>query len=200
MPRQGPQGLMASVAPTYLAGRRPLRFRDVNRRGKTGFQSGVQRHHLLPRQLLGARCFGTLFDTIGCERVGFDDFRCNGLLLPAADHAAVRMNLPLHRGPHRDYNAMVAARAGQIESDWAGLRRRAPEIAAERALMRLRLLQRALRKRLLTSVAPFRLNKNDRLGQGKDFDDLDRMAEILWQQTGGALAGGAVTAGLDLVD
>jgi hypothetical protein len=165
--------------------RRPrLAFRSVNRKDAPGYQPGVQRHHLLPCQLLSKRCFAPLLDTIGRERIGFDDFRSNGLLLPASSESALRMRLPLHRGPHRDYNAMVTERVGQIEGDWARLRLIAPEIALDQALMRLGLLQRALRRRLLQPErAAMRLNRNDPLGTGLDFAELDAMAEALWAGT-----------------
>ncbi len=141
---------------------------------------------LLPRQLLGRNCFGPLFDAIGRERIGFEDFRSNGLLLPSSDNAAVRIGLPLHRGPHRDYNAMVIERVGQIEAHWSALRLRAPEIALGDALMRLGLLQRALRRRLLDPVRKrLSLNRHDPLGHGVDFAELDAMAEALWGATGG---------------
>ncbi|WP_254913069.1 AHH domain-containing protein [Novosphingobium sp. B 225] len=96
--------------------RQRLSFRAVNRRGEPGYEPGLQRHHLLPRQLLSRRCFGTLFGALGLDRVGFDDFRRNGLLLPANDEASVRIGLPLHRGPHRTYNELVLERVGQIEA------------------------------------------------------------------------------------
>lgn len=161
-----------------------LSFRAVNRREAPDYNPGLQRHHLLPRQLLGRNCFGPLFETIGRERVGFDDFRSNGLLLPASDAAALRLALPLHRGPHRDYKAMVIERVGQVEEGWAALRLRAPEVALEQALMRLGLLQRALRRRLLDPVRHFALNRHDPLGKGADFAELDAMAEILWGASG----------------
>ena len=143
----------------------------------------MQRHHLLPRQLLSARCLGRLFDRGGRERLGFDDFRRNGLLLPCTEAAALRMGLPLHRGPHRDYNAMVFERVGRIESDWSRRRCHAPEPALEEALMRLALLQRALGRRLLAERARLILNRSDPLGAGRDFADLDVMAELLWRET-----------------
>lgn len=160
-----------------------LPFRAVNRRGRPGYDPGLQRHHLLPRQLLSRRCFGRLFDALGCERVGFDDFRTNGLLLPASGEAAVRLALPLHRGPHRDYNGMVIERVGQVEGDWARRRGSAPEGALEEALMRLSLLQRALRRQLLSSRRRLILNRRDPLGTGFDFAALDAMAEQLWAGT-----------------
>lgn len=166
------------------AARQSLPFRAVNRPGDADYDPGLQRHHLLPRQLLQQRCFGALFDSIGSERIGFDDFRSNGLLLPANDRVAVRIGLPLHRGPHRCYNGLVIERVGQVEAGWARLRLRAPEIALDQALMRLDLLQRALRRRLLDPFRTrLRLNRNDPLGAGRDFSELDAMAEALWGAT-----------------
>jgi hypothetical protein len=148
----------------------------------------MQRHHLLPRQLLSTGCFSSLFDTIGSDRLPFDDFRSNGLLLPARGESALRTRLPLHRGPHRSYNAMVAERIGQIEGDWARDHRRAPEIALGQAMMRLGLLQRALRRRLLDPDRPrMRLNNADPLGTGLDFAELDAMADALWAETAAAV-------------
>lgn len=111
------------------AKRSSLSFRSVNRSSDPDYDAGLQRHHLLPRQLLSKNCFGALFDTIGRERIGFDDFRSNGLLLPAREKTALRIGLPMHRGPHRDYNAMVIERVGQVESGWSATRLKAPEIA-----------------------------------------------------------------------
>jgi hypothetical protein len=160
-----------------------LPFREMNRRGDPGYVPGMQRHHLLPRQLLSARCFGALFERLGRGRVGFDDFRRNGLLLPCTDRAAMRFGLPLHRGPHRDYNAMVFERVGQIESGWAARRPRTPDGALEEALMRLALLQGALRRRLLAERRRLRLNRGDPFDAGKDFAELDAMADLLWRDT-----------------
>lgn len=162
-----------------------LSFRAVNRRSAPDYDPGLQRHHLLPKQLLSLRCFGALFQAIGRERVGFDDFRSNGLLLPARDDVVLRIGLPLHRGPHRDYNAMVIERVGQVESDWSALRTKAPEIALDQVLMRLELLQRALRRRLLDPLRRrLSLNRHDPLGHARDFTEIDAMAEALWGETG----------------
>lgn len=161
-------------------------FRAVNRRDRPGFTAGMQRHHLLPCQLLSKRCFSPLFDAIGRERLGFDDFRSNGLLLPASSESALRLLLPLHRGPHRDYNSMVAERVGQIEGEWSRLRLAVPEVAMDQALMRFGLLQRALRRRLLAPERKrVRLNRRDPLGTGLDFAELDAMVEALWAGTAG---------------
>ena len=64
------------------------------------------------------------------------------------------------------------------------MRREAQEIAVDQALMRLELLQRALRRRLLLPErSRLRLNRHDPLGAGIDFTELDAMAEMLWAGT-----------------
>lgn len=164
--------------------RQRLPFRAVNRRGTPQFEPGLQRHHLLPCQLLDKACFGSMFETIGRSRIGFDDFRFNGMLLPSREDLAQRTALPLHRGPHPDYSAMVIERVGRIERRWSRQRSREFETACQTALMRLALLQEALRKRLLDHRQPLRLNRRDTLGRGLDFSSLDAMAEALWGATG----------------
>lgn len=155
-------------------------FRSVNCPGTAGHDPGLQRHHLLPRQLLSRRCFGAMFGTLGRAAVGFDDFRANGLLLPATEMAAIRTGMPLHRGPHRRYNEVVIARVGRIEERWSLARRSNNEAALAEALLRLRLLQGALRRQLLAERRRVLLNRNDPLGTGFDFSELDAMAEALW--------------------
>jgi len=159
-----------------------LTFRAVNARGAVGYDPGLQRHHLLPCQLLSERCFGAMFMTVGLERVGFDDFRRNGLLLPASEEASLRTGMPLHRGPHRRYNEVVIARVGTIEARWAEARRGDEAAALVEALMRLQLLQSALRRQLIAERRRLVLNRKDPLGTGYDFTDLDAMAEALWSQ------------------
>ena len=174
----------AALAQARKLPRASLPFRSVNQRDTPGYDPGMQRHHLLPKQVLTARCFGHLFDQIGHGRIGFDDFRSNGLLLPASELSAVRIGLPMHRGPHRQYNAMVLERVGQVEASWSGLRLRAPEIALDEALMRLRLLQAALRRRLLEpGVRRLSLNRFDPLGHEANFEQMDAMVDALWPET-----------------
>lgn len=174
----------AALALARQCPRTALPFRAVNRPEKPGHDPGMQRHHLLPRQLLSRRCFGLLFDEIGRVRIGFDDFRSNGLLLPASAPAALRIGLPLHRGPHRDYNALVLERVGQVEASWSVLRLRAPEIALDEAVLRLRLLQKALRRRLLDPVRKrLTLSRFDPLGREVDFAQIDAMVDALWPET-----------------
>ncbi len=152
----------------------------------------MQRHHLLPCQLLQKQQFSSLFDEVAPERIGFDDFRRNGLLLPATEDASLCLGMPLHRGPHRRYNEVVAERVGQIEAGWSVVRQHSRECAAHQVLMRLDLLQRALRRRLLDQrYARFPLSNRDPLGEGLDFSELDALAETLWTSTAGIRQGSA---------
>ncbi len=157
-----------------------LSFAAVNRPGRPGHAADLQRHHLLPRQALAWPVLQHLFDALGRERIGFDDFRRNGMLLPARESAVLRLGLPLHLGPHRDYNCMVIERLGTIESAWSRQRLRTQDRAHATALTRIGLLQGALRKRILDRRRPVRFNRADPLGHGHDFTLLDRLAEELW--------------------
>ncbi|MEM7778789.1 MAG: AHH domain-containing protein [Pseudomonadota bacterium] len=163
--------------------RKRIPFSSVNRSGTPDHDPGMQRHHLLPKQPLGAKYFGKMFDAIGEERVRFDDFRANGLLLPATDEATQRTGMPLHRGPHRRYNELVIERVGKIEESWSAAHGKDTERALLEALQRLTLLQSALRLRLLNQRNRMILNRKDPLGAGYDFAELDAMAEALWAST-----------------
>ncbi|MEP0191129.1 MAG: AHH domain-containing protein [Erythrobacter sp.] len=163
--------------------RRAIPFSSVNRKGKTGYDPSLQRHHLLPKQLLAERSFGQMFSQIGRGSVGFDDFRANGLLLPATEEATLRTGMPLHRGPHRQYNELVIERVGCVEAQWVKDSKSDTEQALFVALMRLHLLQSALRRRLLSEKRRMILNRKDPLGTGFDFTELDAMAEALWKAT-----------------
>jgi hypothetical protein len=161
-----------------------LSFRSVNHTAGPDYDPGLQRHHLLPKQLLNQRCFGPMLDTIGRDRFGFDDFRSNGLLLPSNHSAAIRMGLPMHRGPHRDYNALVMERVGQVEARWSVYRAKASEMATVEAVQRLTLLQKALRRRLLNPHSqPIILNRFDPMQKQVDFTELDAMVDMLWPET-----------------
>ena len=163
--------------------RAQISFRKVNRRGSPDYDPALQRHHLLPRQLLSTRCFSELFRHVGRERIGFDDFRSNGLLLPSTEEATQRIGMPMHRGPHRRYHELVMERVGRSEERWIEASKTNPDRAREEALMRLRLVQTALRRRLLDERKRMVLSAKDPLGTGFDFTELDAIAETLWAST-----------------
>lgn len=143
----------------------------------------MQRHHVLPRQILLQAGLRAMIDRLGEGPLGFHDFRRNGLLLPATEGAAIRTGLPLHRGPHGHYNALVLERVGQVEATWQAQRRRHDSCADMAALMRLDLLQRALRRRLLRPPRPgtAALHRRD---PALDYAHLDAMADMLWADAG----------------
>ena len=165
------------------APRKALAFRAVNVPGSAGYCAGLQRHHVLPRQVLDTPGIHALIDAVGPDSVGFHDFRRNGLLLPATDEEAVRLGLPLHRGPHQCYNELVIERMGQIEAGWRKRRRGGRDDSAlVEAVLRIDLLQRALRRRLL-DPAHWRSMPLHARDPALDFSHLDRMAEALWAAT-----------------
>ena len=141
----------------------------------------------MPSELLSRKCFAPLFRELGPDTIGFDDFRRNGMLLPSQEQTALRTALPLHRGPHRSYNQMVAERVGQIEQGWSDRHPRDPDAALREVYMRLGLLQAALRRRLLDTRKRLKLNRFDPLGAGRDFSHLDAMADMLWGSTEDAI-------------
>lgn len=141
----------------------------------------MQRHHLLPFQLISVPALARFVASADRTRIGFDDFRRNGLLLPATDKAALLLGLPLHRGPHPSYNAMVMDRIGRIEARWSRARLRSCESALDEALFRITLLQGALRRRLLSPQRKgLALNRHDPGLRIPAFADLDAMADLLW--------------------
>ena len=159
-------------------------FRSVNRSDRPGYDPQMQRHHLLPFQIMTSRPLRCMIDGLDRRRVGFDDFRINGMLLPAREESALATALPLHRGPPRHYNAVVMERVGQIERDWSARCGSYAQSAGEDALMRLALLQGALRRRLLATLGKrLLLNRRDPCGGAVDFSELDAMADALWGAT-----------------
>ncbi|MES2302980.1 MAG: AHH domain-containing protein [Pseudomonadota bacterium] len=157
-------------------------FGSVNVPNQPGYAPGLQRHHLIPRQILGSFALGRMIARLGLDRLGFHDFRRNGLLLPASEAAAMRIGLPLHRGPHRSYNELVLQRAGQIEAQWTESRCAGAVQADYEALMRFDLLQRALRRKLLDPRSWTRKPLNAR-DPALDYTHLDSMADLLWSAT-----------------
>lgn len=177
-------GLSAAAGSGAQARRDVLPFRSVNRPRAADYSPGMQRHHVLPCQVGAARCFSRLFDAIGTDRAGLDDFRRNGVLLPATEANARLLALPLHRGPHRHYSSMVMMRIGRIEQHWSRERLRGSDRATVEAAQRVNLLRRALRKGLLD---PRRgkpaLNRRDPALAPDAFSELDAMADLLWAES-----------------
>jgi hypothetical protein len=71
-------------------------------------QKGFQRHHVIPVNVIGSSVFAGLFAVVA--HVGFSphSFVANGVLLPSTEAMAVQTGLPLHRGPHKQYDELIA--------------------------------------------------------------------------------------------
>ena len=116
--------------------RQRLTFRSVNRRDAPGYEPGLQRHHILPRQILTRACFHPLLDAVGRERLHFDDFRHNGLLLPANDSAGAPIfeleldGMSLHGGSLR-HLLSVELKESMDQLDSLAVRISVPERAVE---------------------------------------------------------------------
>lgn len=157
----------------------PIPFMAVNRRDTSQYRPGLQRHHLVPRQVQRIAAFRRMFAGLGPEPVGMNDFRRNGMLLPACEGEAMRTGMPLHRGPHARYTAMVIERVGAIEREWSRGQGHASWVEA---LVALDALQKALRRELLDPRC-WHARPLHRRDPALDFTHLDAMAEMLWGAT-----------------
>src|SRR3546814_19171472 len=60
-----------------------------------------------------------MFERLHPEDFALQHFARNGLMLPACEPAALRSGHALHRGPHRGYSDVVAARVEGIRAHFA---------------------------------------------------------------------------------
>lgn len=122
-------------------------------------EPGYQRHHLVPVNLIRRRAFEPLFFSV--TSVGFDarNFLSNGVSLPATESMVELTGLPLHRGPHRRYDQLVAECLNEITNEIITGEIMSP-VSAYRRISELQgLLRRALRH-----DASLMLNRNDPRG------------------------------------
>ena len=156
-----------------------IAFCRVNRRGQPDYWPNRQRHHLLPVALFRRKQFRQFFIDLMAVGFEFDDFPTNGVLLPTTEAETLRCGLPLHRGPHPRYNALILMRAETIRAVYAWSRRRLWDRLD--CLYRLRLLQNAVRRALSGSPAfPVSLHQRDPMRARLDFGTIDEMIERAW--------------------
>ncbi|MDB5715731.1 MAG: hypothetical protein JWO15_3128 [Sphingomonadales bacterium] len=114
----------------------------VNTRGSREYMEGWQRHHLIPQQCTRDARTRSFFSAM--HDVGFrlNDFRTNGILLPSTHAQAALARLPVHSGPHPEYNLKIIDAVGFIARrfNFASDRRE-----AHAALSHVRLIQARLR-------------------------------------------------------
>lgn len=142
---------------------------------------GFQRHHLIPVALARRPQMAEMFGELVAEGFALQNFRANGVVLPASERAALQSGHALHRGPHHGYSDVVAARVERIRSHFA---RQAPnELRAARrtAVMRLRLLQDTTRRALTDGHGSgLWLNRHDPMRLFEDRPYLDDAIERLF--------------------
>jgi A nuclease family of the HNH/ENDO VII superfamily with conserved AHH len=143
-----------------------LSFREVRKRCKaTGFHC----HHIIPTSVVQKRSLARLFGK--ARSVGFepDDFASNGIHLPTTEKLAVAFSLPLHTGPHRQYNEMVASQIADLE-----------RLKPHEVLMHLHALQLRLRHGLRRGAARITLATHIDTVLIEDFQRLDTALEKLY--------------------
>lgn len=112
---------------------------------RTPTRCGWHRHHLLPNSLQQYPDLRDFTDALSITGFDLGDFGTNGMFLPADETIASTVHLPLHRGSHHTYNAIVIAALDLVRHGVGRLEPRG-QIAA------LRGLQARLRTMLRTSA------------------------------------------------
>ncbi|MBL0924349.1 MAG: AHH domain-containing protein [Sphingomonadaceae bacterium] len=111
---------------------------------------------MIPVNITRSSVFAGLFAVVA--QVGFSphNFVANGVLLPSTEAMAIHTRLPLHRGPHKQYDALIAEGLHMI---WDDMRRGSmPD-----NITVLRLLSEFVGhiRRTLQHDRALRLNRND---------------------------------------
>lgn len=159
-----------------------MKFTDANRIGSVFYLSNYQRHHLIP--LHARHIFVESWDikSDSASQHYIDDFNKNGLMLPNNELESARTGLPMHRGPHPRYNALVIERMMTITR-----KARLFKKPREQYLFldyRTKLLQKALRKALIgRKLGRLVLNKRDPFQSSANSDPVDAVIDRIWCAT-----------------
>lgn len=86
-------------------------FRQVRKRVKV---DGFHAHHLIPKQVSEHRHFAKFIASLRESGLNLDNFEENGMLLPNSAQLAGIFELPMHRGGHPLYNAMVSHHVARL--------------------------------------------------------------------------------------
>lgn len=142
---------------------------------------GYQRHHLVPVALLGRPQMAIMFEHLHREGFSLQQFAANGVTLPASEATALSSGHALHRGPHRGYNDVIAARVERIRVHFAIQAPVDMRLARRTAVMRLRLLQDVMRRALTDGHGgTFWLNRRDPMRLFADRPYLDAAIDRLF--------------------
>lgn len=151
-----------------MVGAAMITFREARRYRPKGFHA----HHLIPIEVTTMQ---SLAITIGSARAaGFnpDDFLENGMFLPSLERNAVSFGLPLHRGPHPNYNRLVADRIAELKD--------IPPLQLPSAF---NALQKALYAGLRSNQNNLACPAGYALCAKPDFSKIDSQIDLLWAAT-----------------
>lgn len=125
-------------------------------------RAGYQRHHLIPVNIIRNHAFAKLFASVAAAGFNPHCFLNNGFLLPATEIESARTGLPLHRGPHRQYDDLIAECLNMI---WLAVLMGHIPASPVSIMTHVSDLQGRVRRSLGPS-ARIKLNQNDPRGVG----------------------------------
>jgi hypothetical protein len=127
-------------------------------------------HHVIPIAVVEHRALARTFGR--ARSAGFEpqNFATNGMHLPSTEEQAVIFSLPLHRGPHRFYNEIVASQISQ----WS-------KLPPEQVLKQIHGLQNSLKNGLRRGTVSITAGAEMGASLYQDFLKLDAAVERLFQ-------------------
>ena len=141
-------------------------FREVKRRCRA---DGFQCHHLIPLAVVESQSLAMLFGRLRSTGFNPHDFNSNGMHLPSSEKQAAVFRLPMHRGPHKRYNNMVADRIAGFSN-----------LDDQSILQNVVKLQYDLRKGLRRGPVNLLCGRGGQGNTADFFDRLDSAADLLW--------------------
>ena len=139
---------------------------------------GWHRHHLLPNHLLRYPDLRDFVGELADPNIWLGDFPSNGMFLPAEEAIARAVRLPLHRGSHRTYNAMVIDALDDIQCGTVRLR-----LGLQGRIAAIRGLQRRLRTLLQQSAVDTEVVLAGRDPFGPSLAALDLRTDAMFADT-----------------
>jgi hypothetical protein len=147
----------------------------VNTRGSLEFVEGWQRHHLIPQQCIRDARTRSFFSVMHGQGFRLNDFSTNGILLPTTHVQAALSRLPVHSGPHPEYNLKIIDAIGLLANrfNFANCPRE-----AHAALSHVRLIQARLRV-FMYQDRPIPIDRIETLTLAKSSRVIDRATDTL---------------------
>jgi A nuclease family of the HNH/ENDO VII superfamily with conserved AHH len=139
---------------------------------------GFHCHHLIPVEVLEMKSLALIVGKARSAGFDPDDFATNGMFLPNVERNAECFQLPLHRGAHPQYNALVAHRIADLgNGEPAQLHQQFHQLQIALAHG----LRSPATKMLVAH--PLRDSMRDPLRPAGDFRKIDGQINLLWTIT-----------------